>query len=95
MPFYKTHDYIYHFTACDGSESSCHLEIYMGANHAPVILCAEPDCPSAPGCWTVECLAAEVVRRHFPQAFEAIGEPFVWLERCPSEPDRAPTRYIW
>jgi hypothetical protein len=94
-PFHKTHDFTYHFTACDGSGSSCHIEIYTRASHAPVILCPAPPTPSAPGYWMVECLAAEVVRRHFPQAFEAIGEPFIWLECCPSVPDRAPTSYVW
>jgi hypothetical protein len=94
-PFSKTHDYTYHFTACDGSGSTCHLEIYEGAGHPPVILCTELPVPNAPGYWTVECLAAEVVCRHFPQVFEAIGEPFVWLERRLSGPDRASTRYVW
>jgi hypothetical protein len=95
VPLRKTHEYIYHFTACDGRESKCRLAIYEGEERPPVIVCAPSSARAAPGHWAVECLAAEVVRRHFPQAFEAVGEPFVWLERRRSERGEAPARYLW
>jgi hypothetical protein len=94
-PLRKTHDYTYHFTGCDGRGSSCHVEIHEGDGRPPLILCSAPPARGAPGYWPVEYLAAEVVRRHFPQAFEAIGEPFIWLERCPSEQGAAPAGYVW
>jgi hypothetical protein len=50
---------------------------------------------TASGQWAVECLAAAVVLRHFPQAFEAIRVPFVWLERRSSGPGEPLGGYIW
>jgi hypothetical protein len=94
-PLHKTHDYIYHFAGCNGRGSICHLEIYEGRGRPPVILYTALPASAAPAKWAVECLAAEVVRKHFPQACEAIGEPFVWLERWWSEQGEAHVSYVW
>jgi hypothetical protein len=93
-PLCKTHDYTYQFHTCTGDWISCHIEIYEGEGHPPVILCRlQPS--AAGGRWAVECLAAEVVRRHFPHASEAIGEPFVWLEQRQSKQDAGAAGYYW
>jgi hypothetical protein len=93
-PLCKTHDYTYQFHACNGHWSSYHIEIYEGEGRPPLILCSlQPN--AARGGWAVECLAAEVVRRHFPHASEAIGEPFVWLERRQSRQGDVAAGYYW
>jgi hypothetical protein len=90
----KTHDYIYQFHACNGRWISCHIEIYEGQGRPPLILCSlQPH--AARGGWAIECLAAEVVRRHFPHASEAIGEPFVWVEHRLSTQDDVAAGYYW
>jgi hypothetical protein len=93
-PLCKTHDYTYQFHACDGDWISCHIEIYEGEGRAPLILCSLRP-PAAPGGWAIECLAAEVVRRHFPHASEAIGEPFVWVEQRQSKQGDVAAGYHW
>jgi hypothetical protein len=94
---YKTHDYMHYHQGCSHSGSIRRIEIFEEEKRPPVIICTEPredDHGSIGG--TVACLAARVVREHFPSAFEEIGEPFVWIEhRLPVAELGRPAVYQW
>jgi hypothetical protein len=92
----KTHDYLYHYLGCWRSGGIHRIEIFQEEGRSPVIVCtASPENDSRIGV-TVECLAAAVVREHFPASFEEIGEPFVWIAHHPPAPELGrPAAYQW
>jgi hypothetical protein len=93
----KTHDYIHHYHGCWRPGGICRIEIFQGEGCTPVIICTElPENDNTSITVMAECLAAEVALEHFPAAFEAIGEPFVWIERHQSIPRLGiPAVYLW
>jgi hypothetical protein len=93
----KTHDYIHHYHGWRHEIGSCRIEIFQQEGCPPVIICTEltGGADSSVSVMT-EHLAAEVVRKHFPAAFEQIGEPFVWIDYQPPIPAMGvPSTYRW
>jgi hypothetical protein len=92
----KTHDYLHHHLGCWRSGGIHRIEIFQQEGQPPVIVCTEsPENGKSVGV-TVECLAAQVVREHFPTSFEEIGEPFVWIAHRPPAPELGrPAAYQW
>src|SRR5262249_38739869 len=93
----KTHDYMHHHQGCWRSAGIYRIEIFQEGERPPVIVCTKsPECDNGSGDVAVECLAAEVVRTHFPAAFEEIGEPFIWIEHHPAASELGrPAVYQW
>jgi hypothetical protein len=93
----KTHNYMYHYHGCWHPGGVCRIEIFQEEGYTPVIICTElPENNNTSITGMAECLAAEVALRHFPDAFEQLGEPFIWIECHPSVP-RLGTQaiYLW
>jgi hypothetical protein len=93
----KTHEYIYHYHGCWHPGGVCRIEIFQEEEYTPVIICTGlPENDNTSITDMAECLAAEVALRHFPAAFEQIGEPFIWIECHPSVPWLGiPASYLW
>jgi hypothetical protein len=97
MMIRKTHDYIRRYHGCWRPGGLCRIEIFQEEGCPPVIICTEPaERTDSSITAMAECLAAEVALAHFPGVFEAIGEPFVWIEHHPPVPRRGvPASYAW
>jgi hypothetical protein len=82
MPMPKTHDYEYAFrgTWDKEPEGRCRVRILQRDGTPPILLLTElTSNPSTSVTNMIEILAAELIARHFPVRFEAVGEDPVTL----------------
>jgi hypothetical protein len=93
----KTHDYIHHYHGCWRPGGVCRIQIFQEEGCPPVVICSElPGRTNSSITAMAECLAAEVALKHFPAAFEELGEPLVWIEHHPAAPRLGtPAVYLW
>ena len=78
-----THDYTYAYRGIWTDGGVCRIQIFEGHDRPPVIVATElPENTNTSVTNLAEYLAAEVLRRHFPQRFEE-PEPAIWIERYP------------
>ncbi|HVA88572.1 MAG TPA: hypothetical protein VNL71_01900 [Chloroflexota bacterium] len=77
----KTHDYRYQYHGFWRPGGICRVRVFEEEDHPPVVLCSElPDNPNTSITNMAEYLAAEIIRAHFPQRFDATDEPIIWIE---------------
>ena len=83
----KTADYLHYYrgTWDREREAVCWVRVFEDAGQTPVIVMAEhPDNPSTSVTNMAELLAAELIRKHFPQRFD-YEPPAILLEHYPIE----------
>ncbi|HVA88573.1 MAG TPA: hypothetical protein VNL71_01905 [Chloroflexota bacterium] len=77
----KTHDYRYQYHGFWRPGGICRIRVFEEEDRPPVVLCSElPDNPNTSITNMAEYLAAEIIRAHFPQRFDATDEPIIWIE---------------
>ena len=77
----KTHDYHYQYHGFWRPGGVCRVRIYEEEDRPPVVLCSElPENTNTSITNMAESLAAEIIRAHFPDRFEAVDEPIIWIE---------------
>jgi hypothetical protein len=77
MPMPKTHDFLYAFrgTWDHEPEGRCRVRILQADGTPPILILTELNSnPSTSVTNMVEVLTAELIAKHFPVRFEAVGE---------------------
>ncbi|MGH2411813.1 MAG: hypothetical protein ACRDGS_15840 [Chloroflexota bacterium] len=77
----KTHDYRYQYHGFWRPGGICRIRVFEEEDRPPVVLCSElPENANTSVTNMAEYLAAEIIRAHFPQRFDATDEPIIWIE---------------
>lgn len=88
-----TAEYIHNRQGYRFGTRCCWVRIYRGeAGDAPVVVCEEMRDGGVFVSEMSEYLAAEVVRRHFPEGLPDLPRPLLWIEHRPAR-RRGPGRY--
>ncbi|CAN5567354.1 hypothetical protein BH24ACT21_BH24ACT21_11140 [soil metagenome] len=88
-----TQEYIHNRQGYRFGARCCWVRIYLGEEgDAPVVICEELRDGGVFVSELSEYLAAEVIRRHFPEGLPDLRRPLLWIEHRPTR-RRGPGRY--
>jgi len=89
IPHELTSDYVYEFHGLWEPGGVCRIQVYESIGRVPIVIATElPENRNTSITNLVECLAAEILERHFP---ERVGQltPMAWVEHYPERPQGA------
>ena len=88
-----TAEYIHNRAGYRFGAQCCWVRVYRGeSGDAPVVVCEELRDSGVRASEVSEYLAAEVIRKHFPDGLPDLPHPMLWIEHRPSR-RRGPGRY--